>query len=98
MHAPEEKPFFMRDPWVYDPNKKSSPRPDAHLGFETRLLHSGFHPLKNVEQFRSFVPPIAQSMTYPYTSFDRFPDYIYGRSKTPTTSVLEERLAALEGC
>jgi cystathionine beta-lyase/cystathionine gamma-synthase len=36
-------------------------------------------------------------MTYPYQSFDRFPDYIYGRSKTPTVSVLEERLAALEG-
>jgi cystathionine beta-lyase/cystathionine gamma-synthase len=36
-------------------------------------------------------------MTYPYESFDRFPDYIYGRSKTPTVSVLEERLAALEG-
>jgi O-acetylhomoserine/O-acetylserine sulfhydrylase-like pyridoxal-dependent enzyme len=36
-------------------------------------------------------------MTYPYESFERFPDYIYGRSKTPTVTVLEERLAALEG-
>lgn len=93
----EQKPFFMRDSWVYHPQANLHIRPDSSLGFDTRALHAGFHPLQNVEQFRSFVPPIAQSMTYPYTSFDRFPDYIYGRSKTPTVSVLEERLASLEG-
>jgi cystathionine beta-lyase/cystathionine gamma-synthase len=94
---PDEKPFFMRDSWQYDPDAAPGEPPDAALGFDTRALHSGFHPLKNVEQFRSFVPPIALSMTYPYERFDTFPDYIYGRSKTPTVSVLEERLAALEG-
>jgi len=93
----EEKPFFMRDPWVYDPQHRPTPRPDAYLGFDTRALHAGFHPLKDVERFRAFVPPIVQSMTYPYERFDRFPDYIYGRSKTPTVSILEERLASLEG-
>jgi cystathionine beta-lyase/cystathionine gamma-synthase len=36
-------------------------------------------------------------MTYPYEDFAHFPDYIYGRSKTPTVSILEERLASLEG-
>jgi cystathionine beta-lyase/cystathionine gamma-synthase len=92
-----ETPFFMRDPWKFDPDKRDSNRQDQDLGFDTRALHAGFHPLKNVEQFRSFVPPIIQSMTYPYEHFDQFPDYIYGRSKTPTVSVLEERLAALEG-
>ena len=92
-----KKPFFMRDPWEYDPEKRTAPRQDQHLGFNTRALHAGFHPLKNVQQFRAFVPPIIQSMTYPYENFDQFPDYIYGRSKTPTVSVLEERLAALEG-
>jgi methionine-gamma-lyase len=92
-----QKPFFMRDPWEYDPQALRPVRPDSHLGFDTRALHAGFHPLKNVEDFRSFVPPIVQSMTYPYQRFDKFPDYIYGRSKTPTVSVLEERLAALEG-
>jgi len=95
MHS--EKPFFMRDHWEYDPEARPQPRPDRHLGFNTRALHAGFHPLEDVAQFRSFVPPIVQSMTYPYERFDRFPDYIYGRSKTPTVSVLEERLAALEG-
>ncbi len=93
----DEKPFFMRDPWQFDPEARPKPRSDRRLGFSTRALHAGFHPLKDVARFRSFVPPIVQSMTYPYEQFDRFPDYIYGRSKTPTVSVLEERLASLEG-
>jgi cystathionine beta-lyase/cystathionine gamma-synthase len=93
----DEKPFFMRDPWQYDPDRKPATAPDEHLGFDTRALHSGFRPLQDVTKFRSFVTPITQSMTYPYESFDKFPDFIYGRSKTPTVSVLEERLAALEG-
>jgi cystathionine beta-lyase/cystathionine gamma-synthase len=92
----DEKPFFMRDAWHYQPAQKPGPSPDADLGFDTRALHSGFRPLRDVTQFRSFVTPIAQSMTYPYERFDQFPDFIYGRSKTPTVSVLEERLAALE--
>jgi len=92
-----EKPFFMRDPWTYDPDVEPKARADARLGFDTRALHAGFHPLKDVEMLRAFVPPIVQSMTYPYERFDRFPDYIYGRSKTPTVSILEERLASLEG-
>ena len=92
-----EKPFFMRDPWTYDPEAMPAERPDSDQGFDTRALHAGFHPMKNVEKFRSFVTPIIQSMTYPYETFDKFPEYIYGRSKTPTVSVLEERLAALEG-
>ena len=92
-----KKPFFMRDPWKYDPEEQNQSDQGHQLGFDTRALHAGFHPLKNIEQFRAFVPPIVQSMTYPYEQFDQFPDYIYGRSKTPTVSVLEERLAALEG-
>lgn len=92
-----EKPFFMRDHWQFDPQARPRARADRQMGFNTRALHAGFHPLGDVTQFRSFVPPIVQSMTYPYERFDKFPDYIYGRSKTPTVSVLEERLAALEG-
>ena len=93
----KKKPFFMRDPWKYSSQEQQPKTRDQHLGFDTRALHAGFHPLKKVEQFRSFVPPIVQSMTYPYEHFEKFPDYIYGRSKTPTVSILEERLAALEG-
>ena len=95
MHT--EKPFFLRDPWKYDPNGRKSVAPDQELGFDTRALHSGFRPLEDVDEFRSFAVPIVQSMTYPYECFEKFPKYIYGRSKTPTVSVLEKRLAALEG-
>lgn len=93
----EEKPFFMRDPWEYDPDATRPARPDAHLGFDTRALHAGFHPLEDLEKFRAFVPPIVQSMTYPYTEFGQVPYPVYGRTQTPTTAVLEKRLASLEG-
>ncbi|MBS1249603.1 MAG: L-methionine gamma-lyase [Chloroflexi bacterium] len=89
--------FFMREAWEYDPGAKPKPAPDAHLGFNTRALHTGFDPLKSVKDFRSFVPPITQSMTYPYERFEEIPYPVYGRTQTPTTAVLEERLAALEG-
>jgi len=92
-----EKPFFMREHWHYDRQARPRPRADAHLGFNTRALHAGFHPLQDVDKFRSFVPPIVQSMTYPYECFDKIPNPVYGRTRTPTASVLEERLAALEG-
>ena len=89
--------FFMREPWEFDPEEKPAPPPDQGLGFDTRALHSGFDPLESVEDFRSFVPPITPSMTYPYQRFEEIPYPVYGRTSTPTTSVLEKRLAALEG-
>jgi cystathionine beta-lyase/cystathionine gamma-synthase len=94
---PDEDLFFMRDSWEYHPDSPSEEHPDAHLGFDTRALHAGFHPLESAQPFRSFVPPITQSMTYPYERFDRIPYPVYGRTLTPTTAVLEERLASLEG-
>jgi len=89
--------FFMRRPWVYDPEAEPASREDAHVGFDTRALHAGFHPLGDLEPYRSFVPPITPSMTYPYQRFDRIPYPVYGRTQTPTTALLEERLASLEG-
>lgn len=89
--------FFMRAPWQYEPGAETEPRSDAELGFDTRALHAGFDPLEDVEAFRSFVPPITPSMTYPYERFDEIPYPVYGRTQTPTTGVLEERLASLEG-
>lgn len=93
----DEELFFMREPWTYDPEAERASRRDAHLGFDTRALHAGFDPRKDTEAFRSFVPPIAQSVTYPYERFDEIPYPVYGRTQTPTTAVLEKRLAALEG-
>jgi methionine-gamma-lyase len=95
MHNQER--FFMRKPWAYDPEAEPASREDAHLGFDTRALHAGFHPLDNLEPFRSFVPPITPSMTYPYRRFDEIPYPVYGRTRTPTTALLEARLASLEG-
>ena len=93
----KENLFFMRDPWVYRADALKTAREDARLGFDTRCLHAGFHPLQDLENFRSFVPPIIPSMTYPYETFDKIPCPVYGRTRTPTNSLLEERLAALEG-
>ena len=87
----------MRDSWVYDPNAEKPIPADAQLGFDTRSLHSGFNPAETREPFRSFVPPIVQSMTYPYETFDEIPCPVYGRTRTPTNTILEDRLAALEG-
>lgn len=92
-----EKPFFMRDPWHFDPNFKRPPRPGDELGFDTKALHAGFRPEGDMERFRAFVPPIVPSMTYPYKHFDEIPYPVYGRTKTPTADLLEQRLAALEG-
>lgn len=89
--------FFLRDRWVYDPEYQGRSDNDARHGFDTRALHAGFHPLDDMEAFRAFVPPITQSMTYPYTTFDDIPCPVYGRTRTPTNTILEARLAALEG-
>ena len=89
--------FFMRAPWRYEPGEETAPTSEAGLEFDTRALHAGFDPLKEVEAFRSFVPPITPSMTYPYERFDEIPYPVYGRTQTPTTRILEERLASLEG-
>jgi len=89
--------FFMREPWEFDPDAERPQRSDGHLGFDTRVLHAGFQPLMDMEQFRAFVPPIVPSMTYPYKRFEQIPYPVYGRTKTPTAALLEDRLASLEG-
>jgi cystathionine beta-lyase/cystathionine gamma-synthase len=93
----DEDLFFMRKPWIYDPQRKSSQSEHTEQGFDTRALHAGFHPLMDMEDYRAFVPPIVPSMTYPYQQFDKIPYPVYGRTKTPTAALLETRLAALEG-
>ena len=93
----DKKLFFMRDHWEYDPNYQKPLRQDEALGFDTKALHAGFHPNGDLAGFRAFVPPIVQSMTYPYETFEKIPCPVYGRTRTPTNTILEERLAALEG-
>ncbi len=92
-----KKDFFIRDPWKFDPDFQRPQTKNDQLGFETRALHAGFRPSDDLERFRAFVPPIVPSMTYPYKNFDEIPYPVYGRTKTPTADILEQRLAALEG-
>jgi cystathionine beta-lyase/cystathionine gamma-synthase len=93
----DEKRFFIRDAWKFDPGFKRPEQPNDKLGFDTKALHAGFRPTEDLERFRAFVPPIVPSMTYPYECFDKIPYPVYGRTKTPTADILEQRLAALEG-
>ena len=93
----EKKQFFIRDPWKFDPDFRRPETKNDALGFETLSLHAGFRPSEDLERFRAFVPPIVPSMTYPYKNFDEIPYPVYGRTKTPTADILEQRLAALEG-
>ncbi len=92
----DKKHFFIRDHWEYDPGAPRHKREDAR-GFDTRALQSGFHPYWNQNDFPSFTPPLIQSVTFPYASFDKIPCPVYGRTRTPTNTILEERLASLEG-
>ena len=93
----DEQLFFIRQPWAYDPDYRRPEKPEDAQGFATKALHAGFRPLVNHGRFNSFTLPIIPSMTYPYERFDKIPYPVYGRTKTPTAAVLEERLAALEG-
>jgi len=91
------KHFFIRDHWEYDPDASKTKREDHGIGFDTKALQSGFHPYRSQDNFTSFTPPLIQSVTFPYERFDEIPCPVYGRTRTPTNSVLEDRLAALEG-
>ena len=93
----EDHLFFMRQPWAFDPDYRRPARAGDALGFATQALHAGFRATDDLERFRAFVPPIVPSMTYPYEPFDKIPYPVYGRTKTPTAALLEQRLAALEG-
>jgi cystathionine beta-lyase/cystathionine gamma-synthase len=93
----DKKDFFIRAPWKFNPDFRRPVTKNDCFGFETRALHAGFRPSDDLERLRAFVPPIVPSMTYPYKNFDEIPYPVYGRTKTPTADILEQRLAALEG-
>lgn len=76
--------------------------PNAPLGFSTRAIHHGYDPLAHDGALN---PPLYLTSTYAFDSVEtgaaRFagtePGFIYGRVGNPTVSVLESRLADLEG-
>jgi len=74
----------------------------AQWRFETRSVHAGYSPDLTT---KSVAVPIYQTVAYAFDSAQHAADLfdlkavgnIYTRINNPTTSVLEERLAALEG-
>ena len=83
---------------------KSRPAPSRNLdyGFETRAIHAGAAPDPTTGARST---PIYQTTAYVFDDVDHAASlfnlhnfgYIYSRLTNPTVSVLEERIAALEG-
>jgi O-acetylhomoserine (thiol)-lyase len=90
--APTEKPVKAR----------KVPQANQSFGFETRAIHAGAAP-DPVTGARS--TPIYQTTSYVFEDVDHATSlfnlhnfgYIYSRLTNPTVSVLEERVASLEG-
>ncbi len=77
-------------------------RRNAQPGFSTRAIHLGYDP---ATEKGALTPPIFMTSTYAFESGEagaemfrgERPGYIYGRTRNPTQSLLEERMASLEG-
>ncbi|MDZ7637197.1 MAG: O-acetylhomoserine aminocarboxypropyltransferase/cysteine synthase family protein [Bryobacterales bacterium] len=79
-----------------------SDQPERQFGFNTRSLHAGYSPEKTTH---SRAVPIYQTTSFAFDSTDHAANLfalrefgnIYTRIMNPTTDVLEQRVAALEG-
>ena len=75
---------------------------NAEQGFATRAIHLGYDP---ADEHGALTPPIFMTSTYAFETAEdgsalfrgEREGYIYGRTKNPTQSLLEQRLASLEG-
>jgi O-acetylhomoserine (thiol)-lyase len=80
----------------------SAPSPNQPYGFETRAIHAGAAPDPTTGARST---PIYQTTAYVFDDVDHAASlfnlhnfgYIYSRLTNPTVSVLEERIASLEG-
>lgn len=71
-------------------------------GFATRAIHLGYEPS---EANGALTPPIYMTSTFAFESAEEgsakfageIEGYVYGRSKNPTQTILERRIASLEG-
>lgn len=71
-------------------------------GFDTQFIHAGQHRDK---EWGALATPIYQTSTFCYETVEEgqqkimreIPGYYYSRSGNPTNSVLEEKIAAIEG-
>jgi O-acetylhomoserine (thiol)-lyase len=81
---------------------RSMPGPNLTYGFETRAVHAGAAPDPTTG---ARITPIFQTASYVFDDVDHAASlfnlhtfgYIYSRLTNPTVSVLEERVASLEG-
>jgi methionine-gamma-lyase len=77
-------------------------RRNSELGFATRAIHGGYDP---AEAFGALTPPVHLTSTYVFDTAEHGAEvfagtrdgHIYGRTKNPTQTILETRLASLEG-
>ena len=77
-------------------------RRNAELGFSTRAIHVGYDP---ADAEGALTPPVHLTSTYVFDTVEQGAEtfagtrdgYIYGRTKNPTQTILEERMASLEG-
>lgn len=71
-------------------------------GFSTRAIHLGYDP---ADHQGALTPPIFMTSTFAFETAEAGAEmfrgeragYIYGRTKNPTQTILEERMASLEG-
>ncbi len=76
--------------------------PNGSQGFSTRAIHVGYDP---ADAEGALTPPVHLTSTYVFESAEHGAElfagtrdgYIYGRTKNPTQTILEKRLANLEG-
>jgi methionine-gamma-lyase len=77
-------------------------RRNRQQGFSTRAIHLGYDP---ATENGALTPPIYMTSTFAFETAEAGSEmfrgeragYIYGRTKNPTQTILEERMASLEG-
>ncbi|MBE2275554.1 MAG: methionine gamma-lyase [Rhodobacteraceae bacterium] len=77
-------------------------RPNRPQGFSTRAIHLGYDP---ASAMGALTPPIYMTSTFAFETAEAGSEmfrgeragYIYGRTRNPGQTILEERMASLEG-
>lgn len=98
----KRRPVGQAENPANDPGGQSRPRAPTEAGFETRAIHAGASPDPTTGARST---PIFQTTAFVFDDVDHAASLfnlqtfgnIYGRLSNPTTSVLEERIASLEG-
>ncbi len=99
---PRAKPDHPARPKAESESGSAGAAPAGTLGFETRAIHAGAAPDPTTG---ARTTPIYQTTSYVFEDVDHAASlfnlhnfgYIYSRLNNPTVSVLEERVASLEG-